>query len=184
MHIPPPADTDKRFLTVWADEGHPIKFKLLTNVLSRIRERGRLLDYSLGIFGDLWCTLATDAQAERCRKRLDGVKVCGNTPRPSTLRALTTAPADWPPTLPRGAVIPVPAREVRGSGRSGAYAHRGGSRHGRTAYCNSWSCGRTIGGVGVGGWWWGGGGGGVGVWVRLSSSCCIFTCKNSISKYK
>ena len=101
---------------------------LLANVLTRVRERGRLVSWQVDEQGWMWALMATEKQATRIKQRLDGTHVMGNAVR---LACRQTCVGDWPPGMvPNGEpTVPVPqGPRPAGPRRPGGKRHRGGRR--------------------------------------------------------
>ena len=103
-------------------DGPFIAGAVLSNVLDRFAERGRIISYLVGTNGWLWVKMATAEQAARVAKRLDGVAIMQGT---VMLAAQHSSAEDWPTDLVPVGVMPTPeAKEWnRPRGRSGQAVH-------------------------------------------------------------
>ena len=103
-------------------DGPFIAGAVLSNVLDRFAERGRIISYLVGTNGWLWVKMATVEQAVRVTKRLDGAAIMQGTVK---LAAQHSSAVDWPTDLVPVGVMPTPEAEEwnRPRGRSAQAAH-------------------------------------------------------------
>lgn len=103
-------------------DGPSIAGAVLSNVLGRFAERGRIISYLVGTNGWLWVKMATVEQAARVAKRLDGAAIMQGTVK---LAAQHSSAVDWPTDLVPVGVVPTPeAKEWnRPRGRSAQAVH-------------------------------------------------------------
>ena len=148
---------DKSILTIFAvcvTTGSALPFaagEMLTNVINRVRERGRCLAYFVDGNGWLWCNMATEAQATRASERLDERVIMNGS---VTLSCQQTRPCDWPPgAAPLGerTVPDAPSHSQRYRGRGTQYSAdgykiKGGIRHTKSSGSSS-SAGAAAGGA-------------------------------------
>ena len=78
---------------------------VLSHVLDRFAERGRIISYLVGTNGWLWVKMATAQQAARAAKRLDGQAIMQGT---VTLVALHASALGWPADLVPVGAMPTP----------------------------------------------------------------------------
>ena len=132
-HAPDVETQDHNVLTIWCPEQPVIKGDLLLNIVARIRERGTITAYNV-INGWLWVKMATEKQARRCEKRLNGINVLQHT---CTIVCQLTRIGDWPPgfvpdaTTQPGVAIP-PHHQRHRAGQK----LKGGVRHARSSYAS------------------------------------------------